>query len=34
MILVPVEPKMTEYLHRKASRLGLPLAGTFELTPL
>lgn len=34
MISIPVEPKMTEYLHRKASKLGIPFAGTFELTPL
>ncbi len=33
MIQVPVEPKATEYLHNKASRLGIPLNGTFELTP-
>lgn len=25
---------LTEYLHTKASRLGIPLNGTFELTPL
>ena len=25
---------ITEYLHTKASRLGIPLNGTFELTPL
>lgn len=29
-----VEPVITEYLHIKASRLGIPLNGTFELTPL
>ena len=25
---------ITEYLHTKASRFGIPLNGTFELTPL
>lgn len=29
-----VEPWLTEYLHTKAARLGIPLNGTFELTPL
>lgn len=33
MITYPVEPKLTEYLHIKASRAGIPLSGTFELTP-
>lgn len=33
MITHPIEPKLTEYLHRKASRAGIPLSGTFELTP-
>lgn len=33
MITYPVEPKLTEYLHAKASRAGIPLSGTFELTP-
>lgn len=33
MITVPVEPKLTEYLHAKASLAGIPLSGTFELTP-
>lgn len=28
-----VQPQVTEYLHRKASRSGIPLNGTFELTP-
>ncbi len=27
------EPNMSKYLHRKAIALGLPLSGTFELTP-
>ena len=30
---VPVEPIFTEYLHTKASQAGIPLSGTFELTP-
>ena len=34
MMRRPVEPMLTEYLHTKASRLGIPLNGTFELTPL
>ncbi len=29
-----VEAPITEYLHRKASRLLSPLSGTFELTPV
>lgn len=29
----PIEPRLTEYLHRKAVRSGIPLNGTFELTP-
>ncbi|MDO5409349.1 MAG: radical SAM protein [Lachnospiraceae bacterium] len=29
-----VVPKMVDYLHRKAGRAGIPLAGTFELSPL
>ena len=33
MIKIPVEPPITEYLHRKAAHLRLPLSGTFELTP-
>ena len=33
MISFPVEPKLTEYLHIKATRAGVPLNGTFELTP-
>lgn len=33
MITIPVEPKITEYLHAKAARMGIPLSGTFELTP-
>ena len=30
----PVESPVTEYLHAKAARLGIPLSGSFELTPL
>lgn len=33
MINVPIEPPVTEYLHAKAAVLGIPLSGTFELTP-
>lgn len=33
MINVPAEPPVTEYLHTKAAMLGIPLNGTFELTP-
>lgn len=31
---IPVEAKITEYLHRKAALSRTPLSGTFELTPL
>ena len=34
MVNIPVEPPVTEYLHAKASRLYIPLSGTFELTPV
>ena len=34
MISIPVEPPITEYLHAKAARQGIPLSGTFELAPL
>ena len=34
MVNIPVEPPVTEYLHAKASRLHIPLSGTFELTPV
>lgn len=34
MINIPVEPQITEYLHKKATKLKIPLNGTFELTPL
>ena len=34
MVNIPVEAPMTEYLHAKASRLHIPLSGTFELTPV
>lgn len=30
----PVEPPLTEYLYRRATVAGLPLSGTFELTPV
>ena len=30
----PLEPPLTEYLYRRATAAGLPLSGTFELTPL
>ena len=31
---VPVAPAATEYLYRKAAKAGIPLSGTFELTPV
>lgn len=31
---IPVEPAITEFLHRKATRARIPLSGTFELTPV
>lgn len=31
---IPVEPRITEYLYRKAAHRGIPLSGTFELTPV
>lgn len=34
MIKIPVEPPITEYLHAKAAKMGVPLSGTFELTPV
>lgn len=34
MNTVPVAPAATEYLYRKASAAGVPLSGTFELTPV
>lgn len=33
MMKVPVEPRLTEYFHNKAVLAGIPLSGTFELTP-
>ena len=30
----PVEPRITEYLYQKATLSGVPLSGTFELTPV
>lgn len=29
-----IEPKLTRYMYSKASKAGIPLGGTFELTPL
>ena len=34
MIQIPIEPKLTEYLHRKASIAKTPLTVCFELTPV
>ena len=34
MIQIPVEPKLSEYLHRKASAKKTPLSAAFELTPV
>ena len=34
MIRLPVEPAITEFLHRKATARRIPLSGTFELTPV
>ena len=34
MNTLPVAPAATEYLYRKASAAGIPLSGTFELTPV
>lgn len=34
MVQIPVEPAITEFLHRKASAARIPLSGTFELTPV
>ena len=31
---LPVESQVTEYLYRKATAAGIPLSGTFELTPV
>lgn len=33
-ISVPVASAATEYLYQKATKAGIPLSGTFELTPL
>ena len=30
----PVVPAITEYLYRKSARSGVPISGTFELTPV
>ncbi|MBR5322834.1 MAG: radical SAM protein [Clostridia bacterium] len=34
MITNPVSPPITEYLYSRASNAGVPISGTFELTPL
>ena len=34
MNTVPVAPAITEYLYQKAAASGIPLSGTFELTPV
>jgi len=34
MIEIPVEPAITDYLHRKATYMRIPLNGTFEITPV
>ncbi len=34
MIQIPVEPKLTEYLYRKAAARRVPLSAAFELTPV
>ena len=30
---MPVEPMLSKYLHSKGRKLGIPVSGTFELTP-
>ncbi|MBQ5951130.1 MAG: radical SAM protein [Lachnospiraceae bacterium] len=34
MIQIPVEPKLTEYLHQKAAVRKIPIHASFELTPV
>ena len=34
MIRLPVEAPLTEHLYRRATQQGIPLSGTFELSPL
>lgn len=34
MIQIPVEPQISEFLHKKAAFAKIPLSGTFELTPV
>ena len=34
MIQIPVEPRLTEYLHKKAAIAKIPLSAAFELTPV
>ena len=29
-----IEPRLVEFLHKKAERTGTPISGTFELSPL
>ena len=33
MNILPVEAKFTKYIHTKAAMAGVPINGTFELTP-
>ena len=33
MVPIPVEGRLSEFLHMKAAQGGVPLSGTFELTP-
>ena len=33
MNIKPVPLPLTDYIHTKAARAGIPLNGTFELTP-
>ena len=30
----PIVPAITEYLYRKSALSGVPISGTFELTPV
>lgn len=34
MVNMPIEPAITEYMYRKATKRRIPLGGTFEITPL
>lgn len=31
---IPIEPQITSYLYQKATAAGVPISGTFELTPV